>query len=69
MKLGDIIEAKPFESSKAMPGQVVYIHPRYRWYALEFTVGGFKKGKYRECFFMPSKSLIGKYRGGYHRPK
>lgn len=62
MKLGDIIHAAPFETKQAIPGKVVYIHPKHRWYALEFTVGGFKKSKYTECFFMPSKSLIGKYR-------
>lgn len=61
MKLGEIIRAVPYERREAIPGKVVYIHPRHRWYMLEFTVGSLgKKNKYRECYFMPSKSHIGR---------
>jgi hypothetical protein len=56
MKLGDRITRKPFCSERKWEGKVVYIHPRRRWYTLEFALpypGGVRT--YRECFFNPPK--------------
>ena len=62
MQLGDVIMARPELLSLDMqdnkreytpiPGKVVFIHPRHRFYTLEFK---FRGNTIRESFFFPQK--------------
>lgn len=73
MKLGDIVKTKPMTVTlnadpegrkvKGIPsGVVVYIHPKRRFYVLEYTARG---GKFREAFIIdqPQNYMVAMPRG------
>ena len=64
MKLGDIRMETPSVDSEVMLGdrrpwrcEVVYIHPKWRFYTVEFTT--ILGWKFRECFYFRDKRLDG----------
>jgi len=64
MRIGDTVLAKPVAFGErnengakvAMPGTVIYIHPRGRFCTLEFTVG--HGSKLKESFMMYGGRMV-----------
>lgn len=56
MQIGDRLLLHPSHITgyEKIPGRVVYIHPKWRFFMVEFEG---KMGNYRECFPVPRRSM------------